>query len=488
LGKNIKDSEYLKLGQKIPTKEKLCFGLGILANTILSGIVALYLTDYYINEIKIKYELFILANFIFLFYNALNDVFFGYYSDRTKHKLGRRIPYIRYGAPIFALAFIYFWIPLPGTYPGDLNRGQWLKFFQLLTAYLFFDTMLTIVILSIVALPPEMSESTEERSSIALYNAIFGAIGGVSIFIVPIIMSLGLDIFRLFIFIMAGIATCAYIILSYGVKERRELHEGAEEKEDEYTLWREITQTLRNRTFISFLIFNFCIVYISTMILAFTPFFTNLFGFERDQTTLILLLSFLGNAIFLPLFIYFSKKVEIRTIILITSFFCLIVIFTLLIIDLIYDVVEIYFGILIFDGIIFGMSLFYYPFISDAIDIDELNTDRRREGMHFGMNALITKPAEQLPLMVGAFILLLTSYNQGGSAADQPISAINGLKFMVAVIPTILLVIIIFSQLINPCKKKYIKDIKEKIMELHQEKKKLIKKREKTYKNEEFEK
>lgn len=59
-------------------------------------------------DVKIKYELFILANTIFLFYNVLGDIFFGFYADRIKYKLGRRIPYIRYGAPFFSLTFFFF--------------------------------------------------------------------------------------------------------------------------------------------------------------------------------------------------------------------------------------------------------------------------------------------------------------------------------------------------------------------------------------------
>ena len=43
---------------------------------------------------------------IFAVWNALNDPLFGYISDRTKSKLGRRIPYIRYGALLYGVIFI----------------------------------------------------------------------------------------------------------------------------------------------------------------------------------------------------------------------------------------------------------------------------------------------------------------------------------------------------------------------------------------------
>ncbi len=135
----IDDKEYLKKGQKIPIKEKVSFGVGILANTIIAGIVSLYLLDYFVNEVKLDLELFVIANIIFLFYNAINDVIFGFYSDRSTHKLGRRIPYIRYGAFLFVISFLIFWFPLPGY--TDPTMGQVIIFLQLLFGLLFYDTM-----------------------------------------------------------------------------------------------------------------------------------------------------------------------------------------------------------------------------------------------------------------------------------------------------------------------------------------------------------
>ena len=42
---------------------------------------------------------------LFGIWNAVNDPLFGYISDRTKSKLGRRIPYIRYGSLFYALIY-----------------------------------------------------------------------------------------------------------------------------------------------------------------------------------------------------------------------------------------------------------------------------------------------------------------------------------------------------------------------------------------------
>lgn len=464
---NTEKQDYRKKGHKIETKEKLAFSFGVLANTIAGGIVSLYLFDYYVNEIQLNLIFWIIANTIFLFYNAINDVIFGFYADRTKHRLGRRIPYIRYGAVLFAISFILFWFPFPGY--QDPTFGQIISFIQLLIGLIFYDTMFTIVVLSIVALPPEMSESTEERTSISFYNTISTLIGGLSILIVPILFNLGLDIFRIFILIMGGLAAIFYLILSYGVKERKELHQ-----KDEFegvNILEEIIQTFKNRSFISFLIFNFSVVFMTTLALNYTPVMGYIFRMD-GLDTIILLIFYIGYLVSLPLYYSLIRKIEMRKIIVGASSFVFCSILICFVIDLIFKLNEIYWIIFIFNGIFMALTIFYYPFISDAIDVDELNTNRRREGMHFGMNALITKPAEQLPAIIGGAILLFTNYIEGGSAEIQPTTAIWGLKLLVTVIPLIFTGLSIISQFINPLKGAELINMKKQILILHQEKEK----------------
>lgn len=466
-----RDTNYLTMGQAVPMKEKLGFGAGVWANTTIVGVVSLYLIDFYVNIFKLKLEFFIIANIIYLIWNTLNDVVFGYYSDKGTHKLGRRLPYIRYGAPFFALSFIYFWFPLPGTFPGDINQGQWMKFFQLVSAFLFFDTALTIVILSFIALPPEMSESTEERTKISFIRTIFNLSGALTVLIVPTILSIGIEFFRSFIIILAILSIVAYVMVSYIVKERTQLHD-KEEDEEKLSILQEFTTVFKNKAFISFIIFNFCNIYVQTMLMGFAPLIVDIFIREGIQVnaTIILVMLYLGNLVSVPLFTILSNKIESRTMILWTSIACFVSVSFLFIIDLIFSVVIVYWGILIFDGLIIGLGLFYYPYMSDAVDVDELKTNQRREGMFFGMNALLTKPAENLPAIIGGVILLVCSYVQGGEAFDQPESAIFGLKMMVAVIPIILSVVLIISQFINPLKGEYYKNLKNQIIILHEKK------------------
>lgn len=210
--------DLLKQGRKVPIREKLSIRVVQIAIVMLSTVTSIYLFLYNVNIIGLKLEYYILANFIFLFWNTLNDFIFGIYADRTKHHLGRRIPYIRYGAIFIAITFIFFWFPLPGSAPGEVIAGQEIKFIQLLTALLAYDTILTIIQMSFFALVLELTENQQERTSISLFQTVFSAIGGMGIILVPIFFNLGLNVFRVFIIILGISAATLYFISSYLLK------------------------------------------------------------------------------------------------------------------------------------------------------------------------------------------------------------------------------------------------------------------------------
>ena len=99
---------------------------------------------------------------IFAIWNALNDPLFGYISDHTKSKLGRRIPYIRYGAFFYSLIFVLTWIRWP------LGTSQTALFIQMLSTLFLFDTLYTAIATSLYVMPYTMAVSNKARSGIFL--------------------------------------------------------------------------------------------------------------------------------------------------------------------------------------------------------------------------------------------------------------------------------------------------------------------------------
>lgn len=128
----------------------------------------------------------------------------GYLSDRTRSRLGRRTPYVLFGAPALALAFFLLWIP-PHAEPTPLNAVY------LAMSVLFFLVAFTVVMGPYDALFPEMAVTPRARVTLASIRAVTGA-GGALIGLVasgPLVDALGFQA-------MAGVIGCVALV-SYGL-------------------------------------------------------------------------------------------------------------------------------------------------------------------------------------------------------------------------------------------------------------------------------
>lgn len=108
-----------------------------------------------------------IASAIYPVWNAINGPIFGFLSDNTRSKLGRRIPYLRFTAPFLALTFFLVWM-MPES------ASEIVQFWWMLVLMLLCDTAFTIVGLNNVSLLPEIAETDEERSAMQVYAGLAG--------------------------------------------------------------------------------------------------------------------------------------------------------------------------------------------------------------------------------------------------------------------------------------------------------------------------
>ena len=145
--------------KELSTRNLIGYGLGAIPAGLLVYIFNLKYIDLFYDDLKLFPILFVIGQIIYMTINALNDPLLGQLSDRTnREKWGsRRIIYIKYGAPIWAITFLLVW------FPWSLDN-QWIIFIHYVISICLFDTMFTLVVLVWMALLPEMTSDIDERN------------------------------------------------------------------------------------------------------------------------------------------------------------------------------------------------------------------------------------------------------------------------------------------------------------------------------------
>lgn len=155
---------------KLPLRAKLGFGAGPLANQIMNLSMGFYLLLFYTDVIGLSGALIGVALSVGRFWDAITDPAVGHISDRTRSRFGRRRPYMVFGAPFLAVAFILQWCAPAG-------QSQTFLFAYLVVVQLVFYTFQTIVMVPYGALGAELTMDYHERTSLQAYAQGTGLIG-----------------------------------------------------------------------------------------------------------------------------------------------------------------------------------------------------------------------------------------------------------------------------------------------------------------------
>ncbi|MCU0442078.1 MAG: MFS transporter [Bacteroidia bacterium] len=159
------------LSHKVPMGQKVAFGLGMLANQMFPAALGIF-TVVLVEKLGFSGLLLGLTYFIPKFYDALFDLVMGYVSDNTKSKWGRRRQYVLIGAIILGISFALMW----QLYVED---GVTYNFIYFLGISLIFYSGLTIFSIPYVAMGYEMSDDFHERTNIMATSQLIGQLAWV---------------------------------------------------------------------------------------------------------------------------------------------------------------------------------------------------------------------------------------------------------------------------------------------------------------------
>jgi glycoside/pentoside/hexuronide:cation symporter, GPH family len=457
---NVKTMQPVKLSLKF----KITWGIASLGGNMIAGIFGALLPIFYQDYLGLTAKWITLASLIYGIWNAINDPVFGFLSDNTRSKKGRRIPFMRYTAPFLALSFILVWLA------PEQAKDVWL-FVWMLVSMILYDGCYTLIMLVYSALLPEVSESDTERNHLQISSSLFGMVGMLLGFLIP-------DFFRpktgsdpsflplQIAMVVVGI-TCMLLILvtTYNVKERLEFTK----VDKPLGIWEQVKATFSSKSFLVLVAQNFMSILVSSLV---TGSMYYLADYVMQTSTIVLLIYiFVPMLIGIPVTNIIRKKVGVlkaQQILLVISGVGLCAL-TFLPNSLVPVA-------LVLAG--FGLSgpqTLTNILFAQVADEDEIRTGVRREGAFFGINALVTKPAQSVALALTPWILELTHFatrksNEGQAVLDQPLSAVFGIKLFMGLIPGVAMLLGALILFLFPLKGKYLEDVQAKVLEMHAQK------------------
>ena len=454
---SLDSSQYDLTQTKLTFSEKMAYGAGDLGTAITTNLLSFFLLFFFTNVAGLDPALAGLVLLIGKIFDAINDPIIGVLSDRTKSKMGRRLPWMIYAAIPFGLSFFAQWL-VPST-------DKMVLFWYYAIVGIVFNTFFTAVNLPYTALTPEITQDYNERTSLNTFRFTF-SIGGsiLSLFIAQLIFAFFKDPARQagscnaggMQYIVLG-AVCAIISsisiywCVWGIKrraiasDRHRLHnESLGADTEELSFFEQLKIVFSNRPFLFVIGIYFC-SWLSLQITAsIIPYFVVNWMKLQENDFILVTIAVQGTALLmLSVWSAVSKRYGKKAAYFMGSGIWIIAQAGLFFLHE-GQVVMLYVLAIMAGAGISTAYLIPWSMIPDVTDLDELETGQRREGIFYAFMVLLQK----FGLAIGLFLLGLglgwAKFKESVPCQPlptQPDSALFAIRIAIGPLPTIALII-----------------------------------------------
>ncbi|HHU77471.1 MAG TPA: MFS transporter [Clostridiales bacterium] len=260
------------------------YAIGMFGTSIPINMFKTYAAAFYVIQKGVTTEQFAQVLFLYTFLDALDNPVYGFLSDRTRTRWGRRRPWLVIGTPLLALCFIAFF-NIPAFVSGT---GI---FPYMLLMYMLTGTLDSLINANYGALFPELFKSDAERAKTNAMRQAFQLVAMViSIALTPIVTEkLGYGNTSIVYGILAVIVI---LYCSLGCHERE-----IEETGEKPRLWDTLKVMLTNPKFWMFGFANAFYSAAMALVMQAVPFFVQYtLGLEAAASTILL-----GSVLFLSM-------------------------------------------------------------------------------------------------------------------------------------------------------------------------------------------
>jgi len=400
--------------KKITNKVLWTFAIGQLGWSMLSGIVSNWLVFFYMpenSEITNGQSIYITQGSIFLgltvigiitavgrIFDAVTDPYIASKSDRSRHKDGRRIPFMRaISVPFAAVTVLIFISPVSGE--SWINNG-----FLLVTLLLFYLFM-TIYCTPYNAMLPELGRDPKDRINVSTYISVTFFAGNAISYLVPNIAGIFRDSlgyansFRVTIGVLAAVAAVCMLVPVFGIKEKDYI----DTTPSDTPAFSSLSKTFRNREFRKFVASDIFYWVALTMFQTGLSFYiVTLIGLDSGKTFLLFAAMTVMSLVFYAPVNFLAKKMGKKKLVIFAFvFFSMVFLYTA------------FAGKLGMPKMVNGISISVLAsvpmailgilpqaIVADVAQADSIKTGESREGMFFAARTFAMKLGQALAMVL----------------------------------------------------------------------------------------
>ena len=357
-------------------------------------------------------------------WDAISDPLMGVVSDNTRTPMGRRRPFLLAGGCLLAIAFALIFLPV-----GGMSQG-W-KFVYCAATYLLYNTVSTVINVSYSSLSAEISTVSEERDGANVLRLVVSTASAAVCTLLPSLVldaySNGkIDEFGLYLIVGVGFGllfALPVILCAVFVRERVEV------KQDKrrFSLG-EIVEPLKNRPFRQlvgmYLGQSLCMDVFSTGVAMFAVYVTS----PKGSVTVFLGIFIAVQLCAFPLINRLIKTVDINRI---YGFGLPLSVVALVAFAIFGSNLYVAYVCVFFVAVGFaGAQLTSWIMFPHTVDAGELLTGKRQSGSYSATMTFARKSSSALVIFLFSLVLQFTGYDE--SLEVQPITAQNGIKYVMA--------------------------------------------------------